>query len=149
MGASPMHLAAALGTGGLLAVMVLLNGTLAAHGSLLFASWVPHATGTLAALLFLLLLRPARAETGRPPLWAYLGGIFGAVTVMLTSYTVNTTLALSGTIAIGLAGQVAFALVADVKGLFGLPVRRPTARDLFALGLILAGSLVLIFASAA
>ena len=140
-----LHFAAAFGAGGLLSLMVLFNGTLAAYGSLLFASWVPHLTGTVAALLILIALRPKRAAPTRPPLWAYLGGVSGAVTVMLTSATLNSALALSGTIALGLAGQMIFSLFADVRGLFGLPKRMPTGRDYAALTLITAGSLILIF----
>lgn len=125
--------------------MVLFNGTLAAYGSLFFASWVPHLTGTIAALLFLIMLRPKRAQLARPPLWVYLGGVSGAITVMLTSATLNSALALSGTIALGLAGQMVFSLFADTRGLFGLPQRTPVPRDYIALALIIAGSLILIF----
>lgn len=139
------HFAAAFGAGGLLTLMVLFNGTLAVNGSLFFASWVPHLTGTVAALFLLLFLRPKRAQTSRAPLWAYLGGISGGITVMLTSATMNTALALSGTIALGLAGQVLFSLFADTRGLFGLPKRIPGAHDYLALALIVAGSLILIF----
>lgn len=139
------HFAAAFGAGGLLTLMVLFNGTLAAYGSLFFASWVPHLTGTIAALLILVFLRPKRARTQRPPLWAYLGGVSGGITVMLTSATMNTALALSGTIALGLAGQVVFSLFADARGLFGLPKRMPVRRDYVSLILILGGSLILIF----
>ena len=139
------HFAAAFGAGGLLTLMILFNGTLAVHGSLFFASWVPHLTGTLAALLLLLILRPKRAAVPRPPLWTYLGGVSGALTVMLTSATMNTALALSGTIALGLAGQVIFSLIADMRGLFGLPQRMPGVRDYLSLGLVIAGSLILIF----
>ncbi len=139
------HFAAAFATGGLLSLMILFNGTLAAYGSLFFASWVPHLTGTIAALLFLAVLRPQRAEVTRPPLWVYLGGVSGAITVMLTSATLNSALALSGTIALGLAGQMVFSLFADTRGLFGLPQRTPQPRDYIALGLIIAGSLILIF----
>lgn len=139
------HFAAAFGAGGLLTLMVLFNGTLAGFGSLFFASWVPHLTGTIAALLILVFLRPKRAATTRPPLWVYLGGVSGGITVMLTSATMNTALALSGTIALGLAGQVAFSLFADMRGLFGLPQRMPLRRDYLSLALIISGSLVLIF----
>ena len=135
----------AFGAGALLSLMVLFNGTLAQYGSLLFSSWVPHATGTIAALVALALLRPGRATKARPPLWAYAGGLSGAVTVMATSYALNTPLALSGTLAIGLAGQMVFGLIADARGMFGLRKRMPTARDIAALALIVAGSLVLIF----
>jgi transporter family-2 protein len=64
---------------------------------------------------------------------------------MLTSATMNTALALSGTIALGLAGQVVFSLFADARGLFGLPKRLPVRRDYLSLLLILSGSLILIF----
>ena len=137
--------AAAFAAGGLLSLMVLFNGTLAAYGSLFFASWVPHLTGTVAALLFLAILHPKRAEVTRPPLWVYLGGVSGAVTVMLTSATLNSALALSGTIALGLAGQMVFSLFADMRGLFGLPQRTPQPRDFVSLSFIIAGSLILIF----
>jgi transporter family-2 protein len=140
-----IHFVAAFGAGGLLSLMVLFNGTLAAYGSLFFASWVPHLTGTVAALLLLAIMRPKRAKAARPPLWIYLGGVSGAVTVMLTSATLNSALALSGTIALGLAGQMIFSLFADMRGLFDLPQRTPGARDYLALTLIIAGSLVLIF----
>jgi transporter family-2 protein len=139
------HFIIAFATGGLLSLMVLFNGTLAAYGSLLFASWVPHLTGTFAALLFLAMMRPKRSDTERPPLWVYLGGVSGAITVMLTSATLNSALALSGTIALGLAGQMVFSLFADMRGMFGLPQRMPVRRDFIALSLIIAGSLILIF----
>ena len=142
---SLFHFAAAFATGGLLSLMVLFNGTLAAYGSLFFASWVPHLTGTVAALIFLAVLRPRRTAVTRPPLWVYLGGVSGAVTVMLTSATLNSALALSGTIALGLAGQMVFSLFADTRGLFGLPQRTPEPRDYISLAFIIAGSLILIF----
>lgn len=139
------HFAAAFGAGGLLTLMILFNGTLATYGSLFFASWVPHLTGTFAALALLMVLRPRRATTIRPPLWTYLGGVSGALTVMLTSAAMNSALALSGTIALGLAGQVVFSLFADMRGLFGLPKKMPALRDYVSLSLIIAGSLVIIF----
>lgn len=140
-----IHFVAAFGAGALLSLLVLFNGTLAGYGSLLFSSFVPHATGTLMALVLLLVLRPRRAQAVRPPLWAYGAGIAGGLTVMATSATMNSALALSGTIALGLAGQMVFSLYADMRGLFGLPQRWPSARDYLALVLITAGSLVLIF----
>ncbi|SMY05977.1 DMT family transporter [Flavimaricola marinus] len=141
-------------SGGLLTFMILLNGRLALSGGPVFASWTAHGTGTVAAILFLLVLRtrkPAAAAPGPDtprlpaPLWAYAGGLVGAVTVMLSSITVNTALALSGTLALGLAGQVAFSVLADRFGLFGLPRRIPDRRDAAAVVLIVAGSLLIIF----
>lgn len=149
---SPLHLLLAFASGGLLTLMVDFNGLVAFHGGAVYSSWVAHGTGTIAALIFLALLRQdlrLTGTSGRPkaPLWAYLGGVSGALTVVLTSITVNSALALSGTLALGLAGQVLFSLAADRWGLFGLPKRIPKLRDFGAVGLIFAGSLIIIFAN--
>lgn len=145
---NPLHLAAAFASGCLLTLMVHFNGMLAHFGNALFSSWTAHGTGTVAALVYLAILyrKPAAGEAAKPkaPLWAYLGGVVGAAIVMLTSTAVNSPLALSGTIALGLAGQVIFSLAADFWGLFGLPKRRPEARDLVAIALILSGSALII-----
>lgn len=140
-----IHFLGAFGAGGLISLMLLTNGTLAQYGTLMFSSWVPHLTGTVLAILILLVMRPKRASTMRPPLWAYLGGVSGGLTVIATSAAMNSALALSGTIALGLAGQIVFSLFADARGLFGLPQRFPKWRDFAGLGLIIAGALVLIF----
>jgi transporter family-2 protein len=140
----PAHLLLAFLSGGLLTLMVLCNGTVAASATPLFASLAAHGTGAAAALVFLALM-PRRGGAGGAPLWAYLGGLSGAVTVILTSVTVNSALALSGTLALGLAGQVSFGLAADRFGLFGLAARRLTPRDAGVLALIVAGSLLIIY----
>ena len=141
----------AVASGGLLTLMILFNGQWAANGTALFASWMAHGTGTMAALVFLLVLRrptSVRAPAGTP-LWAYLGGLSGAVTVMLSSATVNSALALSGTLALGLVGQAGFSLLADRFGLFGLAQRRIGWAELASFALILGGSLMIIFAGGA
>lgn len=150
--AHPLGFLIAFGTGGLLALMVQFNGALAHYGNSLFSSWTAHATGTVAALLFLLVL-PRRRPSSEPrppaPLWAYLGGLSGAATVVLSSMAVNSPAGLPGTLALGLAGQLVFGLVADGWGLFGLPKRRITIRDFAALALVLAGSLLILLAGRA
>lgn len=143
---APLPLLAALGTGGLLSLMALCNAEVGRHGGPLAASLAPHATGTAAAALALLALRGQGRPGKAPPVppWASLGGLSGALTVMLTSVTAPTPLGLSGTLALGLLGQVAFGLAADRWGLLGLPRRRATARDAAVPALILAGSAILI-----
>ena len=62
----------AFATSGLLTLMVWFNGTLAITGSLLFASWLPHVTGSILAIIVLFALRPAIAKpTTKIPWWAY------------------------------------------------------------------------------
>jgi len=143
-----LDLLAAFAAGGLLTLMVHFNGELGRYGGALFSSWAAHGTGTIAALVFILALRSrwrAAGGIGKSiPWWAYLGGLSGALTVMVTSHAVNSPLALSGTLALGLGGQVVFSLAADHWGLFGMPKRRPGLRDLAALGLVMIGSAVII-----
>lgn len=142
---------AALAAGALLSLMVHLNGELARQGGALFSSWMAHGTGTVAALLVIPLWWKAiqRSDTPRAaiPLWAYLGGFAGAVTVIMTSTAVNSSLALSGTVALGLAGQIVFSLAADRWGLFGIARRRLRLGDAVALALIIAGSALVIWGS--
>lgn len=147
--AHPLHLLAAFASGGLLTLMVFLNGESGRTGGPLFSSWLAHGTGTIAATVLVALLWRTRPRSDasprpKPPLWAYLGGISGAVTVMLTSNAVNSSLAVAGTLALGLAGQVGFSLAADLFGLFGLPRRRLDMRDIGAIALIGLGSLLII-----
>lgn len=137
----------AFASGGLLTLMVLFNGQWAIDGTALFSSWMAHGTGTLAALVFLAFFgRSQAASPEKPPPWAYLGGLSGALTVMLTSTAVNSPLALSGTLALGLVGQAGYSLVADRFGWFGLPRRAISRQQLAAFALVLAGGLLLIFA---
>lgn len=148
----PLHLLAAFGSGGLLTLAVFVNGEAARYGGAMFSSWLAHGVGMLfASALLLMAWRRQRAsamaaslEAGRAPLWAYLGGLLGAATVMLTSTAVNSPLALAGTLALGLAGQVLLSLAADHWGLLGMPRRRLNLRDASAVLLVASGSLFII-----
>src|SRR6218665_199056 len=117
-------------SGGILSMMAHLNGTLGHFGGPVFASWSAHAAGSVAAFLMLAVLfrrGEGQALKGRAPLWAYLGGISGALTVILTAEAVNSPLALSGTLALGLAGRVGASLAAAHWGRFGPGQGRPSA----------------------
>ncbi len=142
------YLAAALGTGCMMTLLLYLNSQLAWHGGPMFASWTAHGTGMLAGVVLLLAWRrarpPAIGSRERAPVWAYMGGFTGAVNVMLGSSAVNLGLAITGTQAIGLSGQMLFSLAADKWGLLGLPRRRLGWRDLVPALLIVSGSLVII-----
>lgn len=145
----PALIVVAFGTGCLPTIMLFFNSELIGQGGPLLGSWIVHGTGTFAAIVLLLLLsrfRPAdrAVPEGRPPLWAFLGGCTGAVNVMLSSTAVNAGLALSGTQAVALSGQMLFGLAADRWGFLGLPRRALSLADVLPVGLIVAGSLVII-----
>lgn len=150
----PLEICAALCAGALLTLMLLSNGMMAAHTTPIFASLTAHGVGSVVAVVLLLALRlrapAARAgERARAPLWAYLGGISGALTVVVSTVVVNSSLALTGTMALGLAGQVVLALLFDCFGALGMERRLPRRNDLMALAAIIAGTLLIIFARGA
>lgn len=145
-GSSKLYLVLAFASGGLLSLMTLCNAVVAAGTSGHFSSLAAHATGTVAALLLLAVLPKARGPwRGGAPIWAFAGGIMGAMTVILGVIAVNSPLALSGMIALGLLGQTIYSLLADRFGWFGLPRRRPDLRDAAVVALILAGCLLIVF----
>ena len=148
----PLYLFAAFGTGCFASLLVFFNGELARHSNVLYSTWAAHAVGSVAAVAMLVLSirsrKPNDSQGLRAPIWAYSGGLFGAAIAMLTTFTVNSPLKLSGTLALVLAGQTVFSLAADRWGLFGLVRRSAQFREMAALGLIAMGSLFVILAGA-
>ncbi|MGR6920871.1 DMT family transporter [[Actinomadura] parvosata] len=144
----------AIAGGVLLTLMTQTNAVLARHTDALYASWAAHAIGAVVALLLVLALGrrrppPMRAgRDGRTPRWYYLGGIPGALVVVLSAVAVNSELALAGTIALMLTGQVVFGTAADRLGLLHTPRRRVTAMDLAVAGCVLAGSVLIVLGGA-
>lgn len=149
---SPLVILGALATGSLLTFMLLSNSTMAAHTTPLYSSLVAHGVGSVVAVIALAVLWRVRgtekdrtALKRHAPFWAYLAGISGAATVLVTSEAANSPLALTGTLALGIAGQVALALCFDLFGGMGIARRRPGARELLSLAAIVCGTLLIIF----
>lgn len=148
----------ALCSGALLALMIKLNSQLALYSSPLWASWIAHGIGAVTVLLMLFLLWSWRRLKGGKftsyvdsrllplPWWAYLGGIPGAITVVLAAITVNSELALAGTLALMLMGQLIFSCIFDCYGYFGVVKRRIQRREIIAMMMILLGAMLVIFA---
>ncbi|MCF6475145.1 EamA-like transporter family protein [Nonomuraea sp. MG754425] len=147
----------AIAGGVLLTLMTLSNAVLARHTDALWASWAAHGLGAVVALVLVLTIarrKPAPGQnTGsgartRTPLWYYLGGIPGALVVILSAVAVNSELALAGTIALMLTGQMVFGTAADHLGLLHIPRRRVTGTDLAVAGCVLAGSVLIVLGGA-
>jgi transporter family-2 protein len=142
----------ALGAGVVLAMMIDRNSALARHSSPLVASWIAHGVGAMASLLLVTALANASRRVGgglaassaKGPLWAYFGGVPGAMTVLLAAITVNGPLGLAGTLALMLVGQMIFGLIADRFGWLGMARRTFTRRDLLAAIFVVAGSMLII-----
>jgi len=141
-----------ISAGGLLTAMISTNSSLSTWNSPLIASWFAHGTGAVVAWILLMLrfrtLRPLKVDpvAKKPPKWSYLGGIPGAMTVLLAAIAVNSPLQLSGTLALVLMGQILFGLMADLRGWFGVIKCRFSVLDLYSVSLILGGSALLIYA---
>lgn len=143
----------ALVGGGLLAIMIALNGQLLAYVSPIYASWIAHGTGAFAALLIVQWVRwrnvsssRTKAEMAKAPWWSYLGGVPGAFVVVLAVITVNSVLGFTGTLVLSITGQILFSLLADQWGWFGMAKRLLTRRRLISSILIFSGSLLIVTA---
>jgi transporter family-2 protein len=134
--------------GGLcLTAMLYLNGTLAQYITSSVASLVVHGVGTAAAALFLMMFRPMRPTTvHKAPLWSYAGGILGAIMVVVSNYTFNSRLGITGTFVLMLAGQTAVSLWIDQRGLMGMPQRKVDRVDVIQIFLVLLGCAMVIYA---
>ncbi|WP_433435048.1 DMT family transporter [Nonomuraea sp. CA-141351] len=142
----------ALAGGVLLTLMTSSNAVLARHTDAVYASWAAHGLGALVALVLVLAVRrtpkPSGDDEGRTPFWYHLGGIPGAFVVIISAVAVNSELALGGTVALMLAGQIVFGTVSDHLGLLRIPKRRVTATDLLVAGCVLAGSALIVLGGA-
>ncbi|HVM37991.1 MAG TPA: DMT family transporter [Sphingomicrobium sp.] len=93
-----------------------------AGGSPVLAALISFAVGTFALLLAWLSSssRPPTASFAALPWYAWLGGLYGAVFVAVAAFAAPR-IGLAALITIGIAGQVAMALLLDHFGALGLP----------------------------
>jgi transporter family-2 protein len=127
-----------LTAGGMLALQAPTNAMLArAGGSPVLAALISFAVGTIALLVAWLVSgnRPGSAPFAGLPWYAWLGGLYGACFVAVAAYAAPK-IGLASLITIGIAGQIAMALLLDHIGALGLP------RDPISLGRILGALLV-------
>jgi transporter family-2 protein len=109
--------------GGMIALQAPTNAILArAGGSPVLAALISFTVGTLC--LFAVWLgsaaRPRTAAFAGLPWYAWLGGAYGAVYVAIAAYAAPK-IGIASLITIGIAGQIAIALLLDHFGLLGLP----------------------------
>ena len=135
-------------SGLLLALMVYLNAALGQASTAGFSSIVTHLVGGVASYLLWISFSKAKGffpKSKEAPIHSYLGGMIGAFIVILSSITVNSYIALSGTIALAILGQVVFSVLSDVRGWFGLVARKFDKYDFFQMFFILMGTAIILF----
>ena len=128
-----------LAAGGMISLQAPTNAILArAGGSPVLAALISFAVGTVTLLLVWLVTgpRPRSSAFAGLPSYAWLGGAYGALYVAVAAYAAPK-IGLASLITIGIAGQIAVALLLDHFGALGLP------RDPLSVGRI-AGALLVI-----
>lgn len=137
----------ALFSGGMLGVMLFLNSGLAQYTSPSISSLIVHFVGIFASWLIWKLISKRKVWipfSVDAPIWTYLGGICGAMIVLISNITVNSSIGLVGSLSLMILGQTSFAILFDLKGWFGMKKRKIHLRDLLQVGCILAGCFLLI-----
>jgi transporter family-2 protein len=109
--------------GGMIALQAPTNAMLArAGGSPVLAALISFAVGTI-GLFFAWLVsgnRPGSSAFAGLPAYAWVGGLYGAIYVAVAAYAAPR-IGLAALITIGIAGQIAMALLLDHFGALGLP----------------------------
>jgi transporter family-2 protein len=112
-----------LAAGAMISLQAPTNAILArAGGSPVLAALISFAVGTVVLLLVWLAIgtRPRGAAFAGLPPYAWLGGAYGALYVAVAAYAAPK-IGLASLITIGIAGQIAMALLLDHIGALGLP----------------------------
>lgn len=126
------------------ALMVSMNGQLAAYLNIYEVSLLVHLIGAGVLLVWQLLVRRQRIRLGGAPWYVYLVGFIGVALVSLGSY-VSFAIGAASMLTLSLVGQLVISAIIDHFGWFGVPVVRFRANRLLAYGVILAGLGLLIY----
>lgn len=138
-----MTQALAVLSGIMIAVMILINGDLAATYGNMTSTVLIHLIGLIAITLILLLRREPRPKTGRIPLYLCLGGVVGVFTTFSNILTFGA-LGVSLTLALGLLGQSVLSLLIDSFGWFGVKKQPLQPQKLAGIGVIGLGALMML-----
>jgi transporter family-2 protein len=107
--------------GALIAVMIMINGTLSNSLGNYTATIIIHIIGFIAIILVLIGSRQKFIINKSVPFYLYTAGAIGVFTVLFNNLTFNS-LGVSLTLALGLLGQSIASIIIDHLGLFGMKV---------------------------
>lgn len=132
--------------GALLAVQIGLNAIVGSRlGHPLWGSLANFVVGTVLLTLVSAALgvrMPTAAAAGAVPLWAWIGGLFGA-TYIVSSTVFGPVLGGATYLALTVAGQMLAALLIDHHGWLGFPVREISLVRLGGAALVVSGVVLL------
>ena len=138
-----MYQALVLLTGVILAVMISINGNLAACFDAFSAAAIIHLVGSVAAILLCLVRRERRPIFGHSRWWMYFGGAVGVLTTLCQNYSF-TEISMTSLVALGLLGQTVASLFIDRFGFFGMERHPFRKSSLIGLAFALAGIIAML-----
>lgn len=129
-----------------LAVQVGLNSTMRqSTGSAVFAAVVSFCVGLTALIVFIVVTRepiPTRAALATAPVWAWLGGLFGAFYVAMATVA-GPRLGAATLLALTLLGQVVASLILDHFGWLGFAQHAVSVTRVLGAALLVVGVLLI------
>ncbi len=128
--------------GTLIAVMILINGTLSNALGNYTSTMIIHIIGLIAIILVLLASRQKFTIIKSVPFYLYSAGAIGVFTVLFNNLTFST-LGVSLTLALGLLGQSVASVIIDHFGLWGMKVMKYQKKKLIGLVFIISGIVIM------
>lgn len=128
--------------GGLIAVMILFNGTLANAIGNYQSSVIIHTVGLIGIIVILVVRKSKIRFYKSVPLYAYSAGVVGVIPIICNNIGFNV-LGVSITLALGLLGQSVSSIIVDHYGLFNMTVSKFNKRKLVGLVIIIIGIVIM------
>lgn len=137
-----MNLLLSFLTGCIIALMILLNGTLSIGVGNYTATMIIHIVGLVVLLLYGFATGKKLKHAKKAPLLHYSAGAIGVATVVLNNLCFPQ-LGASITLSLGLLGQSLLAILVDHFGLFQMPIRKFKPKKLMGMAIIVGGILLM------
>lgn len=128
--------------GTLIAVMIMINGTLSNALGNYTSTMIIHIIGLITIILVLLAGRQKFIINKNVPFYLYSAGAIGVFTVLFNNLTFST-LGVSLTLALGLIGQSVASVIIDHFGLLGMKVMKYQKKKLIGLVFIISGIVIM------
>lgn len=113
-------------TGMLTAVMISINGSLSASTGMYHSAVIIHLVGVVFSFILCMVKKEKIWRHRNVPVYAYLGGAVGVLTVMFNNYAFSY-LSMTAIVALALFGQCVTSNIIDSFGLFGMK-KRPMSK---------------------
>lgn len=127
----------------LIAIMVMINGTLASFYGDYAATVIIHIIGLIIVLIILVSKKEKIRFSKNIPIYLYAGGAVGAFMTIFNNMCFSN-LGVSLTLALGLVGQLLASAIIDHFGLFGLNVDKFKKEKVLGFAIILVGITIMV-----